>query len=190
MVIFQAYADYSLTQGPSSLSTRPEKLVWHGSSTVGIRLTTNYCEAWRTGDVAVMGQAALLQTGRLLGQHTRSCSQHYIVLCIENTYVVTTQAGRSWGPRIRGQVCRIQTPAHTDLSPHTQTQAHLHSCCLCLLSGIRCLSFLRPLVSLLPDSRPSFFPDVLVSPSKSASTPKKTPKLCLLCFLYLVLIPE
>ncbi|CAF88614.1 unnamed protein product, partial [Tetraodon nigroviridis] len=63
----------------------PEKLVWHGSSTVGIRLTANYCEAWRTGDMAVTGQAALLQTGRLLGQHSRSCSNHYIVLCIENT---------------------------------------------------------------------------------------------------------
>uniref|UniRef100_A0A3B5Q408 Collagenase NC10/endostatin domain-containing protein n=1 Tax=Xiphophorus maculatus TaxID=8083 RepID=A0A3B5Q408_XIPMA len=31
----------------------PEKLVWHGSSKVGTRLTANYCEAWRTGDVAV-----------------------------------------------------------------------------------------------------------------------------------------
>uniref|UniRef100_A0A672GEW9 Collagenase NC10/endostatin domain-containing protein n=1 Tax=Salarias fasciatus TaxID=181472 RepID=A0A672GEW9_SALFA len=68
-------------------SAWPEKLVWHGSSTVGIRLTTNYCEAWRTADMAVTGQAALLQTGRLLGQHARSCSSHYIVLCIENTYV-------------------------------------------------------------------------------------------------------
>lgn len=67
--------------------TWPEKLVWHGSSAVGIRLTSNYCEAWRTSDMAVTGQAALLQTGRLLGQHTRSCSNHYIVLCIENTYV-------------------------------------------------------------------------------------------------------
>uniref|UniRef100_A0A8C3AUN7 Collagenase NC10/endostatin domain-containing protein n=1 Tax=Cyclopterus lumpus TaxID=8103 RepID=A0A8C3AUN7_CYCLU len=67
-------------------SAWPEKLVWHGSSAVGIRQTTNYCEAWRTADVAVTGQAALLQTGRLLGQHTRSCSSHYIVLCVENTY--------------------------------------------------------------------------------------------------------
>uniref|UniRef100_A0A3B4YIU8 Collagenase NC10/endostatin domain-containing protein n=1 Tax=Seriola lalandi dorsalis TaxID=1841481 RepID=A0A3B4YIU8_SERLL len=76
-------------------SAWPEKLVWHGSSTVGIRLTTNYCEAWRTGDMAVTGQAALLQTGRLLGQHTRSCSNHYIVLCIENTYVGNTHARRT-----------------------------------------------------------------------------------------------
>uniref|UniRef100_A0A8C6TX78 Collagenase NC10/endostatin domain-containing protein n=1 Tax=Neogobius melanostomus TaxID=47308 RepID=A0A8C6TX78_9GOBI len=63
------------------------KLIWHGSSPVGIRLTTNYCEAWRTGDMAVTGQAALVQSGRLLGQHARTCSNHYIVLCIENTYV-------------------------------------------------------------------------------------------------------
>uniref|UniRef100_A0A3Q4G6P0 Collagen, type XV, alpha 1b n=1 Tax=Neolamprologus brichardi TaxID=32507 RepID=A0A3Q4G6P0_NEOBR len=71
----------------SPFSHRPEKLVWHGSSTTGIRLTTNYCEAWRTADMAVTGQVALLQTGRLLGQHVRSCSNHYVVLCIENTYV-------------------------------------------------------------------------------------------------------
>uniref|UniRef100_A0A3P8SAN2 Collagenase NC10/endostatin domain-containing protein n=1 Tax=Amphiprion percula TaxID=161767 RepID=A0A3P8SAN2_AMPPE len=73
----------------------PEKLVWHGSSTVGIRLTTNYCEAWRTADMAVTGQAALLQTGRLLGQHVRSCSNHYIVLCIENTYVGNSHQRRN-----------------------------------------------------------------------------------------------
>lgn len=79
-------------------SPRPEKLVWHGSSTVGIRLTTNYCEAWRTADMAVTGQAALLQTGRLLGQHTRSCSNHYIVLCIENTYVGNIHQRRTWRP--------------------------------------------------------------------------------------------
>lgn len=77
------------------LTSRPDKLVWHGSSTVGVRLTTNYCEAWRTADMAVTGQAALLQTGRLLGQHTRSCSNHYIVLCIENTYVGNTLQKRT-----------------------------------------------------------------------------------------------
>uniref|UniRef100_A0A8C1RX49 Collagen, type XV, alpha 1b n=1 Tax=Cyprinus carpio TaxID=7962 RepID=A0A8C1RX49_CYPCA len=65
----------------------PQKLVWHGSNTAGIRMTTNYCEAWRTHDMAVTGQASLLQTGRLLGQHTRSCSNHFIVLCIENSYI-------------------------------------------------------------------------------------------------------
>uniref|UniRef100_A0A3B3DL01 Collagenase NC10/endostatin domain-containing protein n=1 Tax=Oryzias melastigma TaxID=30732 RepID=A0A3B3DL01_ORYME len=76
-------------------SAWPEKMVWHGSNTVGTRLTTNYCEAWRTADMAVTGQAALLQTGRLLGQHARSCSNHYIVLCIENTYVENTHRRRT-----------------------------------------------------------------------------------------------
>ncbi|XP_076018225.1 collagen, type XV, alpha 1b [Genypterus blacodes] len=76
-------------------SAWPEKLVWHGSSSVGIRLSSNYCEAWRTKDMAVTGQAALLQTGRLLGQHSRSCSNHYIVLCIENTYVGNTNQRRN-----------------------------------------------------------------------------------------------
>uniref|UniRef100_A0A3Q2ZH45 Collagenase NC10/endostatin domain-containing protein n=1 Tax=Hippocampus comes TaxID=109280 RepID=A0A3Q2ZH45_HIPCM len=76
-------------------STWPEKLIWHGSSAGGIRATINYCEAWRTADAAVTGQAALLQTGRLLGQHTRSCANHYIVLCIENTYVGNIQQWRT-----------------------------------------------------------------------------------------------
>ena len=80
---------------PISFPHRPEKLVWHGSSIVGIRLTSNYCEAWRTADMAVTGQTALLQTGRLLGQQARSCSNHYIVLCIENTYVGSTHQRRT-----------------------------------------------------------------------------------------------
>lgn len=95
-----SYLDvFRLTKCLSFSSPRPEKLVWHGSSTVGIRLTTNYCEAWRTADMAVTGQAALLQTGRLLGQHTHSCSNHYIVLCIENTYVGNTHQRRTWRNR-------------------------------------------------------------------------------------------
>nr|XP_057924239.1 collagen, type XV, alpha 1b isoform X3 [Doryrhamphus excisus] len=76
-------------------SAWPEKLIWHGSSPTGIRATTNYCEAWRTDDMAVTGQAALLQTGRLLGQHPRSCSNLYMVLCIENTYVGDHQRRRT-----------------------------------------------------------------------------------------------
>lgn len=68
----------------------PQRMVWHGSSATGIRLTSNYCEDWRTGHMAVTGQASLLNSGRLLGQHTRSCSSFYIVLCIENSYVQNT----------------------------------------------------------------------------------------------------
>lgn len=65
----------------------PQKMIWHGSNRNGIRQTSNYCEAWRAGDMAVTGQASLLQSGRLLDQHTRSCSNNFIVLCIENSYV-------------------------------------------------------------------------------------------------------
>lgn len=65
----------------------PQRMVWHGSSADGIRLTSSYCDDWRTGHMAVTGQASLLHSGRLLGQHTRSCSSQFIVLCIENSYV-------------------------------------------------------------------------------------------------------
>lgn len=97
------------------LTSRPDKLVWHGSSAVGVRLTTNYCEAWRTADMAVTGQAALLQTGRLLGQHTRSCSNHYIVLCIENTYVGNTLQKRTWRHK----------------NTHTHDKTHMQACWKC-----------------------------------------------------------
>uniref|UniRef100_A0A3B3HDZ9 Collagenase NC10/endostatin domain-containing protein n=1 Tax=Oryzias latipes TaxID=8090 RepID=A0A3B3HDZ9_ORYLA len=86
---------YSFNGRDVMTDSAPEKMVWHGSNAVGTRLTTNYCEAWRTADMAVTGQAALLQTGRLLGQHARSCSNHYIVLCIENTYVENTHRRRT-----------------------------------------------------------------------------------------------
>lgn len=68
-------------------SAWPEKMVWHGSSSEGHRQTDNYCETWRTGDRAVTGLASSLQTGQLLQQLPSSCSNSYIVLCIENSYL-------------------------------------------------------------------------------------------------------
>nr|XP_023686086.1 collagen alpha-1(XV) chain-like [Paramormyrops kingsleyae] len=65
----------------------PQKLLWHGSSEGGIRTTSSYCEAWRAGDTAVTGQASPLLSGRLLGQNTRSCSNRFIVLCVENSFM-------------------------------------------------------------------------------------------------------
>uniref|UniRef100_A0A670JQ71 Collagen alpha-1(XV) chain n=1 Tax=Podarcis muralis TaxID=64176 RepID=A0A670JQ71_PODMU len=65
----------------------PQKVVWHGSSSNGIRLISNYCEAWRTADLAVMGQASPLKSGKLLDQKAYSCSNRFITLCIENSYV-------------------------------------------------------------------------------------------------------
>ncbi|XP_075682981.1 collagen alpha-1(XV) chain isoform X2 [Rhinoderma darwinii] len=65
-----------------------QKIFWHGSSQNGIRLVHNYCEAWRTADMAVSGQASLLRSGKLLDQKSYSCSNKFIVLCIENSHNV------------------------------------------------------------------------------------------------------
>ncbi|NXS62932.1 COFA1 protein, partial [Brachypteracias leptosomus] len=69
----------------------PQKVIWHGSTTNGIRLINNYCEAWRTADGGAMGQASPLKTGKLLYQNTYSCSNQFIVLCIENSFVSDPQ---------------------------------------------------------------------------------------------------
>uniref|UniRef100_A0A8B9EVA8 Collagen alpha-1(XV) chain-like protein n=1 Tax=Amazona collaria TaxID=241587 RepID=A0A8B9EVA8_9PSIT len=36
----------------------PQKVIWHGSTTNGIRLVSNYCEAWHTADTGATGQAS------------------------------------------------------------------------------------------------------------------------------------
>lgn len=66
--------------------SRPEKMVWHGSSSKGQRQTDQYCETWRAGDRAVTGLASSLKSGYLLQQSASSCSGSYIVLCIENAF--------------------------------------------------------------------------------------------------------
>ncbi|XP_075442259.1 collagen alpha-1(XV) chain isoform X2 [Ascaphus truei] len=68
-------------------STWPQKILWHGSSLNGIRLVHNYCEAWRTAEMAVSGQASSLRSGKLLDQKSYSCSNKFIVLCIENSFM-------------------------------------------------------------------------------------------------------
>ncbi|XP_046704430.1 collagen alpha-1(XV) chain isoform X3 [Silurus meridionalis] len=60
----------------------PQKAIWHGSSERGRRLDDKNCESWRAGDMAITGQASFLYSG-LLNQQTRSCSNQFIVLCIE-----------------------------------------------------------------------------------------------------------
>uniref|UniRef100_A0A3B4ETF9 Collagenase NC10/endostatin domain-containing protein n=2 Tax=Haplochromini TaxID=319058 RepID=A0A3B4ETF9_9CICH len=61
----------------------PQKSVWHGSTSQGLRATDKHCETWRADHVSVMGQSSSLTSGLLMGQETRSCSNEYIVLCIE-----------------------------------------------------------------------------------------------------------
>lgn len=63
----------------------PQKAVWHGSSERGKRLDALNCESWRAGDMAITGQASFLYSG-LLNQQTRSCSNLFIVLCIETSH--------------------------------------------------------------------------------------------------------
>ncbi|NXP50079.1 COFA1 protein, partial [Heliornis fulica] len=65
----------------------PQKVIWHGSTANGSRLIRNYCEAWHTATMGAMGQASPLKTGKLLDQKAYSCSNHFIVLCIENSFV-------------------------------------------------------------------------------------------------------
>ncbi|CAJ1081663.1 collagen alpha-1(XVIII) chain-like isoform X2 [Xyrichtys novacula] len=61
----------------------PQKSIWHGSTAGGLRVLDKHCETWRADHVSVMGQSSSLTSGLLLGQQTRSCSNQYIVLCIE-----------------------------------------------------------------------------------------------------------
>lgn len=68
--------------------SRPEKLLWHGSTGAGQRHTEDFCEAWRSGNQAQTGMAAPLQAGsNLLQQRPGRCSSAYAVLCIENSYI-------------------------------------------------------------------------------------------------------
>ncbi|NXK55065.1 COFA1 protein, partial [Chauna torquata] len=69
----------------------PQKVIWHGSTANGIRLVSNYCEAWHTAGLAAMGQASPLKMGKLLDQKAYSCSNQFIVLCIENSFVSDPQ---------------------------------------------------------------------------------------------------
>lgn len=61
----------------------PQKSIWHGSTSRGHRVVDKYCETWRADHMSVVGQSSSLTSGLLLGQQTRSCSNQYIVLCIE-----------------------------------------------------------------------------------------------------------
>lgn len=60
----------------------PQKSIWHGSTSRGLRVVDKHCETWRADHVSVTGQSSSLSSG-LLGQQTRSCSSEFIVLCIE-----------------------------------------------------------------------------------------------------------
>lgn len=72
---------------------RPQKSIWHGSTSTGMRVMDKHCETWRADHMSVVGQSSSLASGLLLGQETRSCSNQYIVLCIETHKNLWTSSG-------------------------------------------------------------------------------------------------
>jgi len=62
----------------------PDKYIWHGSTSAGIRSENNFCEAWRSSSSQYKGMASSLANGQLLDESAIDCSRSFIVLCIEN----------------------------------------------------------------------------------------------------------
>ncbi|VDK89447.1 unnamed protein product [Onchocerca ochengi] len=64
----------------------PEKRVWHGSDSSGMRTESGYCNAWRSASSSQVGRASLIGRGLSLLYDSRDseCSRELIVLCIEN----------------------------------------------------------------------------------------------------------
>ncbi|XP_036790651.1 collagen alpha-1(XVIII) chain isoform X1 [Oncorhynchus mykiss] len=61
----------------------PKKSIWHGSNTFGNLLEDRSCDSWQSDNMSVMGQSSNLASGFLLGQQAQSCSNQFVVLCIE-----------------------------------------------------------------------------------------------------------
>ena len=64
---------------------RPQKIVWHGSSTRGSKQDKMLCNEWHTRSSSVMGLASSLNKHMLLDQDEYTCNNAFIVLCIQNT---------------------------------------------------------------------------------------------------------
>ncbi|VDN03112.1 unnamed protein product [Thelazia callipaeda] len=66
-------------------SAWPEKRVWHGSDSNGMRSESGYCDAWRSDSPSQFGRASSIRRGLPLlnGSHDAECSREFIVLCIE-----------------------------------------------------------------------------------------------------------
>ncbi|ODM97650.1 Collagen alpha-1(XV) chain [Orchesella cincta] len=61
----------------------PQKLIWHGANTSGVRVSNSYCDAWHTDSVSENGLASDLFRHELMGQQKVGCNQKLVVLCIE-----------------------------------------------------------------------------------------------------------
>lgn len=67
----------------SSFNFRPQKIVWHGSSSTGERAMDTYCDAWHSAVNDKVGLASSLLGNKLLDQERYSCDNRFAVLCIE-----------------------------------------------------------------------------------------------------------
>uniref|UniRef100_A0A0R3RLM7 Endostatin domain-containing protein n=1 Tax=Elaeophora elaphi TaxID=1147741 RepID=A0A0R3RLM7_9BILA len=63
----------------------PEKRIWHGSDSSGLRSESGYCSAWRSAASSQVGRASFIGRGLPLLHDSRDseCSRELIVLCIE-----------------------------------------------------------------------------------------------------------
>lgn len=82
----------SLLESQSSVQTatkdtfRPDKRVWHGSQTAGMR-GGDYCDGWRrnVGDMSALAGDLKDPTSKMFGDAKMvTCDQRLIVLCVEN----------------------------------------------------------------------------------------------------------
>lgn len=62
---------------------RPQKFVWHGSDTKGIRNQGKFCAAWRSDSSKDSGMASPLAKQQLLAQQDFACNNVFAVLCVE-----------------------------------------------------------------------------------------------------------
>jgi len=64
-------------------TSRPQKKVWHGSGSGGVRAKTAYCEAWHSDNPSNVGLGSDLLRGQILGQENIGCNNKLVVLCVE-----------------------------------------------------------------------------------------------------------
>jgi collagen type XVIII alpha len=63
----------------------PQKIIWHGSNAKGEFIDNKLCNKWHSGSSEDMGRASSLLTHKLIDQEEYTCSNAFIVLCIENS---------------------------------------------------------------------------------------------------------
>ena len=64
---------------------RPQKIVWHGSTSNGDKVDDMTCNHWHSSSPRSMGYASSLLDGKLVDMNEYSCNNRFIVLCVENT---------------------------------------------------------------------------------------------------------